>query len=102
MSDREWILLNPGPANTSREVREALVMPDLCHREPEFFEVMRDCRERLVRLAGGGDGFLPKMRASRPCLMRTSWTRSRAIDSVKRERTPRLTSTRRSVSVNVV
>ena len=57
MSDREWILLNPGPANTSREVREALVMPDLCHREPEFFEVMRDCRERLVRLAGGGDGF---------------------------------------------
>jgi len=57
VSDREWILLNPGPANTSREVREALVMPDLCHREPEFFEVMRDCRERLVRLAEGGDGF---------------------------------------------
>ena len=57
MSDREWILLNPGPANTSREVREALVTPDLCHREPEFFEVMRDCRERLVRLAEGGDGF---------------------------------------------
>jgi len=57
VSDREWILLNPGPANTSREVREALVMPDLCHREPEFFEMMRDCRERLVRLAEGGDGF---------------------------------------------
>ena len=57
MSDREWILLNPGPANTSREVREALVTPDLCHREPEFFEVMRECRERLVRLADGGDGF---------------------------------------------
>ena len=57
MSDREWILLNPGPANTSREVREALVTPDLCHREPEFFEVMRDCRERLVRLAEGGRGF---------------------------------------------
>jgi 2-aminoethylphosphonate-pyruvate transaminase len=57
VSDREWILLNPGPANTSREVREALVTPDLCHREPEFFEVMRECRERLVRLAEGGDGF---------------------------------------------
>src|SRR5439155_4779797 len=57
VSDREWILLNPGPANTSREVREALVTPDLCHREPEFFEVMRDCRERLVRLAEGGRGF---------------------------------------------
>ena len=57
MSDREWILLNPGPANTSREVREALVIPDLCHREPELFDVMRDCRERLVRLCEGGDGF---------------------------------------------
>ena len=57
MSEREWILLNPGPANTSRSVREALVMPDLCHREPEFFEMMRECRERLVRLAGCPDRF---------------------------------------------
>src|SRR6185295_8127172 len=57
MSEREWILLNPGPANTSRSVREALVMPDLCHREPEFFEMMGDCRERLVRLAGCADRF---------------------------------------------
>lgn len=54
MTDREWILLNPGPANTSPAVRGALVMPDLCHREPEFFEMMRSCRERLVRLTGGG------------------------------------------------
>jgi 2-aminoethylphosphonate-pyruvate transaminase len=54
MADREWILLNPGPANTTPTVRQALVTPDLCHREPEFFEVMRSCRERLVRLAGGG------------------------------------------------
>jgi 2-aminoethylphosphonate-pyruvate transaminase len=57
MAEREWVLLNPGPANTSRSVKQALVMPDLCHREPEFFEMMRDCRERLVRLAGGGDRF---------------------------------------------
>ena len=54
MADREWILLNPGPANTSRSVRDALVMPDLCHREPECFEMMRRCREALVRLAGAG------------------------------------------------
>jgi 2-aminoethylphosphonate-pyruvate transaminase len=57
MTEREWVLLNPGPANTSPSVRQALVMPDLCHREPEFFEMMRECRERLVRLAGGGDRF---------------------------------------------
>jgi 2-aminoethylphosphonate-pyruvate transaminase len=54
MSDREWVLLNPGPANTTLSVRQALVMPDLCHREPEFFRIMRTCREQLVRLAGGG------------------------------------------------
>jgi 2-aminoethylphosphonate-pyruvate transaminase len=53
MNDREWILLNPGPANTTRSVRQALVMPDLCHREPECFEMMRRCRQLLVKLAGG-------------------------------------------------
>jgi 2-aminoethylphosphonate-pyruvate transaminase len=52
MLEREWVLLNPGPANTSPAVRRALLTPDLCHREPEFFQVMRDCRERLVRVAG--------------------------------------------------
>jgi hypothetical protein len=65
MAEREWILLNPGPANTSRSVREALVMPDLCHREPEFFEMMRECRERLVRLAGCAAGGYPYLRVSR-------------------------------------
>src|ERR1700693_2936435 len=54
MADREWVLLNPGPANTTRSVRAALVMPDLCHREPECFEMMRRCRDGVVRLAGAG------------------------------------------------
>ncbi len=57
MSDGEWVLLNPGPGNTTRAVREALVTPDLCHREVEFFEIMRTCRAMLARLAGGGDAF---------------------------------------------
>jgi 2-aminoethylphosphonate-pyruvate transaminase len=57
MARGEWVLLNPGPANTTRTVREALLTPDLCHREPEFFEVMRECRERLVRLAGCPETF---------------------------------------------
>ena len=55
MADREWILLNPGPANTSSTVRAALVMPDLCHREPECFDMVRRCRDGLTRLAGAGD-----------------------------------------------
>jgi 2-aminoethylphosphonate-pyruvate transaminase len=57
MAAREWVLLNPGPANTSPAVKQALVTPDLCHREPEFFEVMRECRERLVRTLGCADAF---------------------------------------------
>jgi 2-aminoethylphosphonate-pyruvate transaminase len=57
MTQREWVLLNPGPANTSRRVRQALLTPDLCHREPEFFEVMRECRERLVAVTGVADSF---------------------------------------------
>src|SRR5215468_7695362 len=57
MPEREWVLLNPGPANTSRAVREALLTPDLCHREPEFFEMMRECRVRLVRVAGATPAF---------------------------------------------
>jgi len=52
-----WILLNPGPANTTATVRQALVMDDLCHREPECFEMIRRCRERLVALAGAGPDF---------------------------------------------
>jgi 2-aminoethylphosphonate-pyruvate transaminase len=51
-----WILLNPGPANTTEGVKQALVMDDLCHREPECFEMIRRCRERLVALAGAGAG----------------------------------------------
>lgn len=55
MAPREWVLLNPGPANTSRRVREALLTPDLCHREPEFFDVMRECRARLLNVLGAAD-----------------------------------------------
>jgi len=55
---KEWVLLNPGPANTTPAVKQALVTPDLCHREPEFFQVMRQCREDLVRLAGAGRDFV--------------------------------------------
>ena len=59
MSDpKEWVLLNPGPANTTPTVKQALVTPDLCHREPEFFEIMRQCRRDLVRLSGAGPHFV--------------------------------------------
>lgn len=42
------ILLNPGPVNLSARVRQALVNPDLCHRESEFSELQNEIRARLL------------------------------------------------------
>ncbi len=50
---RSYVLLNPGPACTTPTVRQALLTPDLCHREPEFLAVMREVREAIAELAGG-------------------------------------------------
>ena len=48
MTDETLVLLNPGPANTSARVRAALTRGDLCHREPEFDELARRIRRRLL------------------------------------------------------
>lgn len=74
MTDREWVLLNPGPANTSPSVRRALLMPDLCHRESEFFEMMRRCRERLVRLAAPASPPADTPAASGDPVRSSDWT----------------------------
>jgi len=42
------ILLNPGPVTLSDTVRRALPGPDLCHREPEFFDMQDRVREKLL------------------------------------------------------
>lgn len=44
------ILLNPGPVTLSDRVRQALLQPDLCHREPEFAELSLDIKARLARV----------------------------------------------------
>jgi 2-aminoethylphosphonate-pyruvate transaminase len=46
------ILLNPGPVNVSAGVRAALAGPDLCHREPEFFDLQDAIRTRLLTALG--------------------------------------------------
>lgn len=43
------ILLNPGPVNVSERVRKALLRPDLCHREPEFAELLHGIRQKLLK-----------------------------------------------------
>ncbi|MFI1227172.1 MULTISPECIES: pyridoxal-phosphate-dependent aminotransferase family protein [unclassified Streptomyces] len=51
-SDR-LVLMNPGPVMTDHRVREALAGPDLCHREPEFADLMGRVRQRTTRLCAG-------------------------------------------------
>ena len=46
------ILLNPGPVNLSERVRNALMRPDLCHREPEFTELQGNIRNNLLKIYG--------------------------------------------------
>src|SRR5947209_15694271 len=43
-------LLNPGPVTLTDRVRQALLRPDLCHREPEFAALQEDVRARLARV----------------------------------------------------
>lgn len=47
------VLLNPGPATTTDSVKMAQIVPDICPREKEFGEIMRDMREDLVRVVHG-------------------------------------------------
>jgi 2-aminoethylphosphonate-pyruvate transaminase len=43
------ILLNPGPVNVSDRVRQALLQPDICHRESDFSELLTDIRQKLLK-----------------------------------------------------
>lgn len=42
------ILLNPGPVSLSESVRKAVARVDLCHREPEFFELQDEVISGLL------------------------------------------------------
>jgi 2-aminoethylphosphonate-pyruvate transaminase len=44
------LLLNPGPVTLSDRVRRSLLQPDLCHREPEFFDLQDEARSRLLSI----------------------------------------------------
>ncbi|MBS2039780.1 aminotransferase class V-fold PLP-dependent enzyme [bacterium] len=43
-------LLNPGPVSLTQRVRDSLQKPDLCHREPEFFQMQRRIRQGLINV----------------------------------------------------
>lgn len=47
------ILLNPGPGTTAQTIKEALVVNDICPREEEFGEVMREIVQGLLEIGNG-------------------------------------------------
>ena len=47
------ILLNPGPATTADTVKYAQVVPDICPREKEFAQIMKEMGDDLVKIVHG-------------------------------------------------
>lgn len=47
------ILLNPGPGTTTDTVKYAQVVPDICPREKEFGQIMKEMGEDLVKIVHG-------------------------------------------------
>jgi len=50
---KKTILLNPGPSTTTESVKLSLLREDICHREKEFTEVVKQVTEDLVRIVHG-------------------------------------------------
>lgn len=44
------ILLNPGPVTTTETVKQAQCVPDICHREREFTDLLRGIRHDLLKV----------------------------------------------------
>lgn len=44
------ILLNPGPATTTDSVKMAQIVPDICPREKEFADMMKQLRKDLLKI----------------------------------------------------
>lgn len=53
MNIKRNILLNPGPATTTDAVKLAQVVPDICPREKEFADIMKQMREDFVKIVHG-------------------------------------------------
>jgi 2-aminoethylphosphonate-pyruvate transaminase len=44
------MLFNPGPVLTSERVKASLVHPDMCHRRPDFEQILRRVRANILRV----------------------------------------------------
>lgn len=61
--NRQLVLLNPGPSVTTDRVHRAIGGPDMCHREPEYSELLDRVRAKLLKIAGVGDDWAMAMLA---------------------------------------
>jgi 2-aminoethylphosphonate-pyruvate transaminase len=46
---KRTIIFSPGPANISERVRNALTLPDICHRDDEFTDLLSDVKGRIAK-----------------------------------------------------
>lgn len=60
---RQRVLLNPGPSVVSDRVHRAVGGPDLCHREPEYSDILERVKQRLLEVAGVPDDWAMVMLA---------------------------------------
>ena len=51
------ILLNPGPASTSVRVKKALITPDICPREKEFFLLLQEIKKKSLIVVNGTESY---------------------------------------------
>ena len=51
------MLFTPGPVTTSERVKASLNHPDLCHRRPEFEQVVQRVRTNLLTLFGADEQY---------------------------------------------
>lgn len=50
-----YVLLNPGPVLTTPRVKAALVNHDMCHRDQDFAQLVRNLRQKLKIVFGGDE-----------------------------------------------
>ncbi|MBI3070800.1 MAG: alanine--glyoxylate aminotransferase family protein [Deltaproteobacteria bacterium] len=48
----KYVLLNPGPVQTTAQVKNALVQHDICHRDSDFSDILRSVEEKLLNVMG--------------------------------------------------
>lgn len=54
---KQLLLFCPGPVNLTARVRNALAGAELCHREPEFEELLQATRAKLAHALGLGERY---------------------------------------------